>query len=178
MAAKYQPLLVLEGIDVRRADETDSSRAITIAKFGLPELKQKTVEHTPGGGVMGVNFALPQFEPMEPKFSLKGLDPDILKRMGLTAGRSGRWLFAGAYRDKQTTEMVKMRAIIQGKVATWTPDESTVGEFVGCDHTLAEVTHYELHLNDEEHFYIDFYERVSRSGGEDWFAEINQALGI
>ena len=76
-----QPLYVLEAVDVRRADEPDSSRAVTLSKLALPEIKRKTSGYAPGGGVGEVNFSFPQVDAIEPKFELKGFDPDMLRKM-------------------------------------------------------------------------------------------------
>lgn len=172
-----QPLYVLEAVDVRRADEPDSSRAITLNKLAIPEIKRKTGAYAPGGGVGEVNWTFPQVDPIEPKFELKGFDPDILRKMGFAAGSYDKWVFAGAVRNKQGGGLMPARAIIQGVIATWSPDEFSVGEMFGCNHELQEVTHYEFHLDGEELWYWDFYEREGRSGGVSWFGDIRTALG-
>ncbi|MFN3890179.1 MAG: phage major tail tube protein [Beijerinckiaceae bacterium] len=172
-----QPLYVLEAVDVRRADEPESSRDVTLSKLALPEIKRKTSGYAPGGGVGEVNFSFPQVDPIEPKFELKGLDPDMLRKMGFAAGLYDKWTFAGAVRNKQGGQVLSARAIIQGVVSAWTPDEFSVGEFFGCNYLLHEVTHYEFHLDGEELWYWDFYEREGRSGGVSWFSDIRTALG-
>lgn len=172
-----QPLYILEAVDVRRADQPDSSRALTLAKMGIPSIKRLNAEHNPGGGVGKVNFVFPQIEPIEPKFELKGFDTDIIGSLGFAAGTQDKWVFAGAVRDKRSGRSIPARAIIQGVIAEWEPDEFSPGEFVGCNHMLHEVTHYEFHLDNQELWYWDFYEREGRSGGVSWFAAIRQALG-
>jgi uncharacterized protein len=172
-----QPLYVLEAVDVRRADQPDSSRALTISKLGLPAIKRMNAEHNPGGGVGKVNFTFPQIEQVEPKFELKGLDVDIIRSMGLAAGAQDKWIFAGAYRDKRSGRVLAGRAIIQGVVSEWEPDEQAAGELFGCNYMLQEVTHYELILDGQELWYWDWYEREGRGGGVSWFSDIRQALG-
>lgn len=169
------PLYLLTAVDVRRATQSDSSRAITIASLTMPGLTFATGEHNPGGGVMAVNFALPRIEAPEPAFSAKGIDTEIFNGMG----RPERWVFAGAYNRRAPGggAVVPARAIIEGAITAWEPDESDPAEFQGCTHTFAEVTHYELVLDGEELFYVDVYERVLRTGGVDLFADHRRALG-
>lgn len=176
--AVRQPIYVFEAVDVRRADEPDSSRARTIEKLVLPSIKRKTVEFTAGGGIGTVNHVLPQIDAPEPAFAVKGLDVDVLTRFGFGAGSHDKWVFSGAVRNKSAGgRMLAFRAIIQGIVAEWAPDEFSAGEFLGCNHTIHEVTHYELILDGRELWYWDEEELEARSGGVSWFAEIRNALG-
>lgn len=170
-----QPLYLLTAVDVRRAEETGSSRATTISKLAFPGLKFAGAEHNPGGGVLAVNFAQPRLEALEPKFEAKGIDTDIFRGFG----QSSRWTFAGSYREKKAGggALVAGRGIIEGAVSAWEPDESDPAEFQGCNHSFTEVTHFEFHLADKELFYVDFWERVLRVNGVDLFAEERRALG-
>lgn len=171
-----QPLYQLTAVDVRRALETGTSRATTIAKLAMPGLKFVGSEHSPGGGVLAVNFAQPRLEAIEPKFEVKGLDLDVFRGLG----KPDRWIFAGAYREKKPGGggVVGARAVIEGAISSWEPDESDPAEFQGCNHTFTEVTHYEFVLDGRELFYIDFFENVLRVNGVDMFADERRALGI
>ncbi|MEL6752307.1 MAG: phage major tail tube protein, partial [Pseudomonadota bacterium] len=86
--------------------------------------------------------------------------------------------FAGAYRDKRSGKTVPGRAIIEGALTEWEPDESDPTEFQGCNHALKEVTHFEFSIDGQELWYIDFFERIIRRNGVDLFAEDRQALGV
>ncbi|MBP1852111.1 phage major tail tube protein [Rhizobium halophytocola] len=168
-------LYLLTAVDVRRATQSNTSRAMTISKLTMPGLKFATAEHNPGGGVMAVNFALPRIEAPEPAFSAKGIDTEIFTGMGETE----RWVFAGAYtrREPGGGSVVAARAVIEGAITSWEPDESDPAEFQGCTHTFANVTHYELTLDGTELFYVDAFERVLRVGGNDLYAGQRRALG-
>lgn len=167
-----QPLYLLTAVDARRAEQAGSSRATTIAKLTIPAIKFLTVSHSAGGGVMGVDYAVPRIEPVEPAFSVKGIDTDIFTGLGSRE----RWTFAGAYRtDRGAT--VPGRCIIEGAIVEWAPDESDPAEFQGCNHVFREVVHYEFSLNGQELWYIDANERVMRRNGVDLFAETRNALG-
>lgn len=168
-----KPLFILTAVDVRRAEVAGSSRATTIAKLTIPPIRFVTASHNPGGGVMAVDYALPRVQAIEPAFSAKGIDTDIFSGFG----ERDRWVFAGAYRDKKTNRPIPGRAIIEGAIVEWTPDESDPGEFQGCSHQFKEVTHFELMLDGAELWYIDAEERIVRRNGVDLFAGDRQALG-
>lgn len=168
-----QELLMLTAVDVRRATQPDTSRAVTIDKLTIPPIKFIKSGHNPGGGVMEVDFTQPRIEKLEPAFSVKGVDREIFTGMGLT----DKWTFAGAYRDKKTGRSIPGRAIIEGALSEWEPDESDPTEFQGCNHMLCEVTHFEFSIDDTELWYIDSWERIIRRNGVDLFADDRRALG-
>lgn len=169
----YQPLYMLAAVDMRRAEEAGSSRAHTIEKLTIPAIKFVTADHSPGGGVMGVDFTQPRIEPLEAAMSVKGIDTDIFRGLG----ESEKWTFATAYRDKKTGLIIPARGIIEGAIAEWEPDESDPTEFQGCTHAFKEITHFSFTLGGDELFYIDFWERILRKGGVDRFAPIREGLG-
>jgi len=173
-----QDILIIEEVDVRRADDATDSKVLTLNKMGIPKLTRKEAEHTPGGGVGSIAFLLPMLNAFEPMFAVKGLDLDILRKFGFTAGRFDKWTFAGTLRNKRTNVLVPVRMTIQGIIAEWSPGEHTPGELIDCDHTMKEVSYVDLFINGEEIFAWSFYGRFARNGGEDWFAEYRNALGV
>jgi len=175
MAAQYP--YFLEAIDVRRADQPDTSRRRIIQTMAMPALTRLTAEHLGGGAIAKIKLAFPQLEALEPKYATAGFDLDTLRHFGLAAGTFDRWVFAGSCRIRRGA-VVPARAIIEGVVSAWEPDENTPGELAKCNHTIAEVTHYELTLDGEQIFYFDDDEGVAISGGVDWFADTRRALGI
>lgn len=168
-----QSLYLLTAVDVRRAQRVGTSRATIISKLTIPAIKFVTAGHNPGGGVMAADFVLPRIEAPEPAMEIKGFDPEIFDGLGV----SDRWVFAASVRDKKTNKAIPARAVIEGAIAEWTPDEASPEEFVGCNHAFKEVTHYEFHLDGKELWYVDFWERVLRRNGVDLFAEDRRALG-
>ncbi|MCB1462145.1 MAG: phage major tail tube protein [Nitratireductor sp.] len=168
-----QPLYMLTAVDVRRAEQAGSSRATTIDKITIPAVTFATAARNPGGGVMAVDHVMPRIEAPEPKFMVKGIDTEIFTGFGLRQ----RWVFAAAYRDKKTNLALPARAVIEGAIMQWEPDESDPAQFQGCNHVIKEVTHYEFSLNGEELWYADDEERVLRIKGEDLFAAERTALG-
>lgn len=172
-----QPQFVVEAVDVRRATSTGNDRTLTIQKVVFPEIKQKQVEHNAGGGIGGVNFRLPQIEPLSPKFEIKGIDQDVLRQFGFAGGVADKWTFAAAIREKGTSRLLPLRATIQGIVSTWTPDEHSNGDFHGCNYEMIEVVYYDYTLDGEQLYLWDYYNRVAKTGGTDIFAPIRNALG-
>ena len=168
-----KPLYILQAVEVRRANEQGTSSAIIISTLTLPPLTFATAEHNPGGGVMAVNFAMPRLEPLEPAFSVKGIDNDVFRGMG----NPDRWVFAAAYKDRRTNRDVPVRGIIEAAVTGWEPDESDPADMQGCNYAFTEVTHYEFTMDGTEKVYFDFYERIARRNGEDLWAGIRNALG-
>ncbi|WP_099864740.1 phage major tail tube protein [Pararhizobium haloflavum] len=168
-----QPLLILTAVDVRRATEAGTSRATTISTLTIPPINFVTTEHSPGGGVMAVNFTQPRIEALEPTFSCKGLDPEVFRGMGVV----DRWVFAAVYKDAKTNRDIAARGIIEGAVTSWEPDESDPTELQGSAYSFAEVTHLEFNLGGRELIYFDFWERAARRDGEDLFASVRRALG-
>lgn len=171
------PLYIFEAVDVRRADEPDSSRVLTIEKLTLSPIKRLNTSFKPGGGVGEVKLVMPQIEAPEPKFSLKGIDFDIVEKFGFSPGVFDKFVFAASVRRKGSTTPIPFRAVIQGVISEWEPDEFAVGDLLGCSHVFNEVTHYSMSFGGVEKWYWDYEERVCRSGGVDWFSGTRNALG-
>src|SRR5690606_25799618 len=138
-------IYLLTAVDVRRASTPGTSRANIIASLTMPGLVFATAEHNPGGGATAANFALPRLQAPEPAFAVKGIDTEAFIGMG----EVDTWTFAGAYKMRGPGQgrVVPARAVIEGAITSWEPDESDPAEFLGCTHTFAEVTHYELVLD-------------------------------
>jgi uncharacterized protein len=168
-----QNLLILNAVDVRRATQADSSRATTIQKFVIPPVRFKKTAHQAGGSVMDVNYTQPTIEALEPAFSVNGIDTDVFTGFGST----DRWVFAASMRDQTRGVHVPFRAIIEGAVSEWAPDEGSPDGYKGCNHMISGVTHFEVLLDGVELYYIDFAERILRVKGTDAFAGVRNALG-
>lgn len=172
-----QDLLVIEEVDVRRADEVGDNRVITLTKMVLPPVKRKRAEHTPGGGIGTVAHNLPMIDALEPTFSSKGLDFDIMQTLGMTAGLKDKWTFAATVRNKRTHELLPLRATIQGIVSDWTPGDHTPGELLDCDYAITEVTFYSVYINGKRYIEWDHYARDWWAGDVNIFAEYKNNLG-
>lgn len=166
-------LYMLVAVDVRRANSPGSGRPDIISKITLPSIRFINANHNPGGGVISVDYVMPRIEPPEPAFEVKGVDTNIFDGFG----KPNRWVFSGAWRDPRSGKMIPSRAVIEGAIAEWEPDESDPAEFQGCRHIFREVSHYEFRLDGKELWYVDRDERILRVSGKDYFAEVRRALG-
>ena len=174
-----QPLYMMELIDLRRADQPDSSRALTVSKLAIPAtLSRKVVNFAPGGGLGEIAWTIPQLDPIEPKFELKGYDVDVMSSFGIVNGTLDKWTFAGSIRQKQGGTALPVRAVIEGEIAEMTPDEFNVGVFFGMNFTIKQVTFLNFSVNDREVIYWDFYGREARSNGVAWAQDSYTALGV
>lgn len=171
-----KPLLLLQAVDLRRADETSSDSKIIIKSLAFPPISFVKSEHNPGGGVGAVGFLQPRIEMLEPKFDAGGVDSDIFRGMGTRQ----KWVFAAAYRDTSSNKSLPGRGIIEAAVSGWEPDASDPAEFQGCSHEFAECVHFEFKIDGRGHFYYDFFERALRTldGQDIWdVGGMRQALG-
>ncbi|MCB8835926.1 hypothetical protein [Aurantimonas sp. VKM B-3413] len=174
MASK--PLLLLQAVDLRRADETGDDSKIIIKSLVFPPVTFVSAEHNPGGGVGAVGFLQPRIEMLEPKFDAGGIDSDIFRGMGLRQ----KWIFSAAFRNTFTNKALSGRGIIEAAVSGWEPDATDPTEFQGCSHSFAECVHFEFKIDGRGHFYYDFFERTLRTldGADLWDAGgLRAALG-
>lgn len=175
-----QPLYIMEAADVRRADVADNSRVLTLTRVVFGELKRKSVNLNPGGGIGEVSFLTNSLEPIECAFDTRGIDEDALAGFGFD-GTFDKWTLAGSMKNMDTGVSVPSRAIIRGIIQSVKHDDFTGaggGAMFGCAYTLAQVLHYELWLNNKELWYFDWFQRIGRANGNDWFQGTRNALGI
>ncbi|MEE2953254.1 MAG: hypothetical protein VYD57_18675 [Pseudomonadota bacterium] len=169
-----RPLLVLEGVDIRRVSATGESRANIITKMTVPPLRKKTVAHDPGGGNLEVNYALRRIEALEPAFAAP-LDISLFDGFG----EVDQWIMAGVYRDADNGNVpLAFRAIVTGVLNAWEPAETDPAEFHSCNYMFAEVTDYEATLDGREFIYVSRSERATRYLGKEYFPGFNRALGV
>ncbi|MDQ0314859.1 phage major tail tube protein [Amorphus orientalis] len=168
-----KPLYLLTAVDVRRAEVAGDTRKTTIVKMVIPAITFMTASHNPGGGHGAVDFLLPRINAVEPSFEAKGFDRSVFGVLG----KPEKWTFAGALRDKKTGADIPARAVIEGAIAEWTPDDTSPEEFLGCNHAIKEVTHYEFSIDGEELWYWDFWESELRTKGQSYTEGIRGALG-
>lgn len=172
---------ILTAVDVRRIADPDSSRLNIINSFQAPAIRNKTIQHTHGGGNGDVKFVLPTFEAFEPTFDTFGPDLDSFAAVGLLTGTTDTWVFAGAYLQRGAPKPVSSRIIIGGTIAEIDEGQSSAA---GADkqstkHAIHGVTHYERWVGGKEWVYWDFYEPSStRINGVAIMAPTMAALGL
>lgn len=170
--------LILAAFDVRRASQPETSRIKIITKMVLPPIKLKTVEVETGGGVAAVNYSLPRTEVIEPKWETKGPDLDAFDRVGLVAGAEDMWIFTGSLIQRRGADPLPIRAIVSGIVSELDLGEASAGEANDCTHALTDVEHYEIHIGNNEKFYLDVDEPDLRFNGKSLISPHLRALGL
>lgn len=157
--------------------DPENSKFLTLEELKLPDLQETLVDHTPGGGKIGVEFAVGA-EKLEPTFKLKGWDMQLLRQFG--AGRPGRQPFTayGVIRDKRSGRAIEAKAIMEGRLSKIAPDAFQRGEAMSHDYSINEVLHYELFFDGKEEMYFDFFTNTVRLGGVDNDPDFNNILRI
>lgn len=157
--------------------DPENSKHLTLEELKLPDLQEVLIDHQPGGGKVGVEFAV-GMEKLEPTFKLKGWDAPLLRQFGLgTVGRN-RFTAYGVVRDKRTGRALEAKAVIEGRLSRIAPDTFQRGESMGHEYAINEVLHYEVHFDGQEELYWDFFTNTVRLGGQDRDPDFNNILRI
>jgi len=154
-----------------------NSKFLTLEELKLPDLQETLVDHTPGGGKVGVEFAV-GVQKLEPTFKLKGWDAPLLRDFGLGTTKRKVFTAYGVVRDKKTGDALEAKAIIEGRLSKVAPEAFKRGETMGHDYSINEVLHYEVFFDDKEEFYWDFFTNTLRQGGVDPDPDFNNILRI
>lgn len=172
-------IYLLEAVNLFMGDHDPSaSNHLELEELKLPEPTIKTSEHSPGGGVMTVDFTMNIIEKLEPTFKLRGFNPERLKQFGLNTPYRGVFTAYGVIRNKRSGQAIEAKAVIEAKLAKIAPDAFKRGDDFGHEYSLMEVVHYELLVAGGEVFSIDFFENTYRVGGVDQFGDVNRILRV
>ena len=77
------PYLILDSVDVRRAEVAGSGRPLILQKFVIPPVRFKTTTRSAGGGVVDIDYMQKRIQPLEPAFMVFGIDPDLMPNLRL-----------------------------------------------------------------------------------------------
>lgn len=157
--------------------DPENSKHLTLEELKLPDLQEVLIDHQPGGGKVGVEFAV-GVEKLEPTFKLKGWDPFLLRQFGLGSPGRQRFTAYGVVRDKRTGRAIEAKAVMEGRLSRIAPETFQRGESMGHEYSINEVLHYEVHFDGQEELYWDFFTNTVRLGGEDRDPEVNNILRI
>lgn len=172
-------IYMLEAVNLFMGDHDPSaSNHLELESLKLPEPSFKTIEHTPGGGVMGVEFVTTLLEAQTVTFKLVGMNPERLKLFGLNTPYRSIYTAYGVVRDVRTNREREAKAIIEARLAKMTPDEAKRGEAFGHDYELKEIVSYSLSIGDQPIFEVDFFKNTHSVGGVDQFANKNRILRV
>lgn len=157
--------------------DAENSKHLTLEELKLPDLQEALVDHNPGGGKVGVEFAV-GIEKLEPTFNLKGWDPVLLRSFGLGSNLRQTFTAYGVIRDKRSGRALEAKAIMEGRLSKVAPGSFQRGEAMNHEYAINEVLHYELFFDGAEELYWDFFTNTLRQGGVDPNPEHNNILRI
>jgi P2 family phage contractile tail tube protein len=153
------------------------SKHLTLEEMRVPALEENFADHTPGGALVGVEFAV-GVKKFEAGFKLKGFDPDLMSEFGLGSKVRNVFTSYGVIVDKRTGRSIESKAIIQARLGRVTPDAFSRGNLAGCDYSMNEIVNYQFHFDGKEKFYWDFFTNEFRVDGVDQNREENNILRI
>lgn len=174
-----EKLLLLEQGNIFLGDgNPEASNHNKLVSIGLPTLERVTAPHLGGGAVSEVNWSMGAFRAIEPSFKLAGFTEESYRQLGVGTGTPENYTAYGVLRNKQTGKILQAMAIIRGIIGRLAPDAFERASAFGHDHGLTEVTHYELKVDGQEWFYLDWFTSVVRVNGTDVTRSARLALGI
>jgi phage tail tube protein FII len=151
-------ILLLEAASLFIGDhDPEKSKHLKLTSLTLPTLEYDIVDHKPGGGAMEIGFSMGALKKLEPSFKMTGFDEDAYQMFGIGSGQVGTFTVYGVIKDKREAKTVSGKAIFRGSIGRMAPDAFTRGAEFGHDHRLDEVSHYELHINQQEWYFVDFW---------------------
>lgn len=157
--------------------DPENSKFLNLEELKLPDLQETLIDHVPGGGKVGVEFAV-GVEKLEPTFTLKGWDPALLREFGLGNTARKRFTAYGVIRDKRAGIALEAKAVLEGRLSRIAPGSFTRGESQSHEYAINEVLHYELHFDGREELYWDYFTNTLRLGGVDPDPDFNRILRI
>jgi P2 family phage contractile tail tube protein len=138
-------------------DDPTKSQFMVIETIKLPMLQEKTKEHMPGGGVMGVKIGMRAIEPLEVTFKLRGFNPDVMNKFGLSSPHRHRYTIRGSVRDLREGNSFPVVAVVEGRLVKVAADDFRREDGIAHDYEIAEIMKYQLMWNNQEKYYIDFF---------------------
>lgn len=158
---------------------TDNSKHLVISDVTLPVLKEKTMEHHPGGAIGSIQIGGLGIEPLDLSFKLVGVDPQSMAQFGLgAAGARVPYTVYGATRDKQTGTAIALKCMVLGRMVEMSQGTFKRGDANEQTHKIAEVTMYQLFWNNAELYYYDFFNSIWRVNGVSQVSDVNAILQI
>jgi P2 family phage contractile tail tube protein len=174
-----EKLLLLEQANIFLGDANpEDSNHIKLASVGLPTLERVTASHLGGGAISEVNWSMNAYRALEPTFKLAGFSESSYRLLGIGSSEAQRFTIYGILRNKETGKQHQAKAIVRGIIGRLAADAFERASAFGHDHGITEVTRYELHVDNQEWFYMDYFSSVVRQLGNDETHAMRVALGI
>lgn len=161
-------------------EDPSRSQFLTLENVKLPTLTEKTKDHMPGGGVIGLKIGMRSFEPLSMTFKLRGLNPDVMNKFGVNGNARRKYTFRGNVRDLAEGINLKAEGIITGRLVKVDQGEFSRDEGVSNDYEVAEIVGYQFILDGKEKVYFDYFAGPIgwRVDGVSEFAEEARNLGL
>jgi hypothetical protein len=151
-------ILLLEAVSLFLGDhDPEKSKHIKLTSLALPTLEYQTAEHNPGGGPGEIVFGMGAIKKIEPTFKMAGFDEEAYRLFGVGSAQVNTFTAYGVVRDKREAKALQGKAIFRGSIGKLAPEAFERGKAFGHDHTLIEVSHYELHIGGKEWWWWDMW---------------------
>lgn len=171
------PYIIQEGSSLAVGDTgPDNIKYANLDSAQLPDLEEMNEAHQGGGSIGEVEWGNLGVKALTPSFKLKGWDPQVMSKFGQRVRIP--WTFRGILRNKQTQQALGLRAIFHARLGKMSPEAHERGKLMGHDHSLHEVVHYELYIDEKEKYYWDFFEPAFRIDGINMLADEMRLLAL
>jgi len=160
-------------------DDTTKGEFLAIKSLKLPALKEKTKEHTPGGGIMTINYGMRLLEALEFTFKLEGINPRTMGKF-MPPGAIN-YTIRGNIRDlRDSANDLEMVAVVKGRMTSVEMGEFSRGEGTEHDYMISDVEAYRLMLNGQEKYRFDAFLGIAGAfvDGQPMFGNAARNLGI
>ncbi len=138
-------------------DDPTRSEFLTIETVKLPAMQEKTREHMPGGGILGMKISTRQIEPLECTFKLRGFNLDMMNKFGLSSPERLPYTIRGSVRDLREGGTFPAVAVMRARLIKVAPDDFKRDDGIAHDYELGEIAYYMLKINNIEKYYVDFF---------------------
>lgn len=174
-----EKMLLLEQVNLFLGNhDPEDSNHVKLQSLGLPTLEKILVSHLGGGAGGEVEYSMNAFRPMQPTFKLAGYSKASYRLMAVGTNESQDFTAYGILRNKVTGVKHQAKAVFNGIVSRLAPDAFDRTSTFGHDHTVAEVTRYQLDVDGDEWFAWDAFKPLRRRFGVDELARDRILLGI
>jgi hypothetical protein len=159
-------------------DGPNNSKHLVLRSIMLPQLKEKSEEHHPGGAVAAISIGMRSIEALEMTFKVVGSDVQTKGLFGLGSLATRPYTVYGVLRDKQTGRAIERKAVVWGRLMELNESEFEKGKLTEQDHKIGEITRYELYEDKKEVIVFDFFASVWRVNQIDQLTDDRAILRI
>jgi P2 family phage contractile tail tube protein len=158
-------LYIFEAGNIFFSDIPNESNHLELSEIKLPDMEYQVEGHAPGGGVMGINIAMPMVTALVGSCKLKGINPDRLKLFGIGGVARRNITVYGVIRDKRENKQTELKAVMNCCIHNISGTAWTRGN--GMDHDLkfSDMIRYRLDMDAKPVWEIDGFTNTFKIGG-------------